>query len=216
MISGGVVADVKLSDSGRVYSDLEFDSTTFRNCSLAGAGGSPRSVVVQRVSARACTLSRCHAYRAFFDDVQIDGLVTEDSVQLSGCVFRHVVLRGNVGEIFLHPSQNAQESVDQEALQMYADIDWAMDISEARFGDTSLYYLPGDLVRRNPEEQFLLRRETFTDIDRGTLPSFLKFAVRRFKFTPFSSMVTVAPQDPASYREYLTQMQEMRARGLVE
>jgi hypothetical protein len=41
---------------------------------------------------------------------------------------------------------------------MYADIEWALDISEAVFSDVDLSYVPGDLVRRGPETQFLIRR----------------------------------------------------------
>src|SRR5204863_5298855 len=92
-----------------------------------------------------------------------------------------------------------RKAVAAAIAEAYQHIDWALDISEASFADADFYYVPGQLIRRDPETQFLLRRESFADIDIRTLPTAAKFAASRFESTPFDSIVAVAPKQSKEF-----------------
>jgi hypothetical protein len=44
-------------------------------------------------------------------------------------------------------------------LDYYSRVDWALDISKADFEEADLYYVPGNLARRDEETQVLLRQD---------------------------------------------------------
>jgi hypothetical protein len=98
----------------------------------------------------------------------------------------------------------------------YADVDWAVDITEAEFDNVDLYYLPGDLVRYDPETQFLLRRSALAEANTADLPPFADIAVSRFESTPFESLVAVAPRRNKKFPEILAHYRELRDRGIAD
>src|SRR5687767_6390524 len=95
--------NVKFVDTGRVVQDVHFDKVTFDRCFLGHREGTPSSLTVRDVVARDCSALDCAAYSVFFDDVRIDSLTTRGSLDLYGCVFRHVVLTGHFGRVMAQP-----------------------------------------------------------------------------------------------------------------
>jgi len=220
-IEGQQFTDVRVLGGGKVYEGLEFSRTRFVRCKFAQFDGPPRELVARNVRAVDCRADRCHAQNAYFDEVVVENLQTSPMMHLYGCVFRHVVLRGRIGPMMAvgpnttlpKPERTARAAAVVEA---YQDIDWALDISEASFVDADFYYVPGHLVRRDPQNQFLLRRESFADMDVSTLPTVAKFAVMRFESTPFDSIVAVAPKGSKEFERDLDALEYLRSRGLAE
>lgn len=87
---------------------------------------------------------------------------------LWGCVFSQVELAGHMSGLKINrrvaagtiatPAQQAAWDLAFSAY--YSDVDWALDISKAKFaGGVTFEALPGEKIKRNVETQVLVRRE---------------------------------------------------------
>lgn len=175
-----------------------------------------RDVTISRSSAANCSV---HAVR--FEDVTVDGLSLARLHWFSGCVFKHVTLKGRIGPLMTIPVNEGIEAGVRTAFnaaieEYYRDVDWALDISEAEFSDADFYMVPGHLVRRDPETQFLLRRDVVEKTQGAELPAYAGIAVSRFEATPFDSLVTVAPRRSKHFARYLEELEYLRRAGLAE
>ncbi|GAB2860758.1 hypothetical protein GCM10027074_29840 [Streptomyces deserti] len=104
-----------------------------------------------------------------------------------------------------------------EAMRVaYQEVEWALDIREAKFSDASFYYVPGELIRGDEETQFLLRRESFAGADLSDLPVYAGIAAGRFGVSPWDSIVAVAPGRSKSFGQVLSELDELRGMGLAE
>lgn len=82
---------------------------------------------------------------------------------LWGCVFKHVKLSGSLSGLKINrsagPLHPDQQKWDAAILAFYDTVDWALDISDAKFkGGCTFEAIPGHLIRRNPETQVLVKR----------------------------------------------------------
>lgn len=211
--------NVKSVGSHRTVADLELVRCEFTGSALSQFDDPAFSLVVRDVTARRCVVKRSVSSGARFEEVLVDGLTTA-SLQLEGCAFRHVTLRGRIGLLMLVPPNpsmppDVRAAFERGLRDFYAGVDWALDISEAEFDGADLYYLPGDLVRRDPETQFLLHRPG-PDADLSGLPVYADIAIRRFESTPFDTLVAVAPKKSKKFADMLAHYEELRARKLAD
>lgn len=104
----------------------------------------------------------CQLFGGVFDEVVVDGLEGA-TVWLSGCVFRHVVIRGKCSSIVIRrqvsPGPRRVTAVDLVEAETYATIDWALDVSELAARDVELLGVPARLVRRDPGTQLVATLE---------------------------------------------------------
>ncbi|MFB7336962.1 hypothetical protein ACFC00_35875 [Streptomyces adustus] len=217
-----VIARVKVIGSNRVFGPAELDRCEFQNSVLAQFDDPDLGLVVRDVTARRCRVSGLGAQGVRFEDIRIDGLAITTQLNLNGCVFKHVTLRGNIGPLMATPPnlslpQDVRDRFTAGIVAYYADVDWALDISEAAFAGADFYHVPGHLVRRDEETQFLLHRERveqFGSLER--LPPVARFAARRFESTPFDTTVAVAPRRSKHFASYLADLEVLRAEGLAD
>lgn len=221
LIEKQAFSDVKSVGTGRTIAGLDLVRCEFTGSNLSQFDDPGLGLVVREVSATRCVVARSFVTGALIEDVLVDGLTTKPDLTLAGCGLRHVTVRGRVGTWFV-TAPNAMMPEEQQAaftsalLQYYAGGDWAIDITEAEFDNANLNFIPGELVRRDPDTQFLLRRESFAGVDRSELPTFASIAVSRFDATPLDSLVAVAPKRSKRFAETRAQLQELRDRGLAE
>ncbi|MFF7966090.1 hypothetical protein ACFZC3_12085 [Streptomyces sp. NPDC007903] len=215
------VRDVKVVGTGREISGYELVGCEFNGCVISQFDDPGMGLIVRDLTAERTAVKRCVVHGVRFDSVLIDGLTTSSLLHLSGCVFKNVTLRGRIGQLMTAPPsatlpETAQSALVQGIVDFYADVDWALDISDAEFADADFYYVPGTLVRRDPETQFLLRRDLLDGVDLGDVSPYVEIAVSRFDTTPFDSIVAVAPRRAKYFKEALAGFQELRKRGLAE
>jgi hypothetical protein len=162
--------------------DAEVRRCTFTECQHpAWFEGSERPTL------RRVNLVRCHVRAS-----ELGAVVAEDCVidtvwfhrgmwgpqLLAGCAFRHVVIRGNVtgGLRFgistewhrtWPPPLVSDDPVHRANADYYADVDWALDISQANFTAVEMSWcdIPARLIRRDPETQVVLARQSVTNGD---------------------------------------------------
>lgn len=222
MLEKQEIVGVKSLGSNRTLGPVDLDRCVFNGSGLAQFDDPDLGLVVRDVTARRCRVIRSVAQGVRFEDVHIDGLAITSQLNLNGCVFRHVTLTGNIGPLMATPPnsslpQDIRDRLTAGIVAYYSGIDWALDISGAAFSDADFYYVPGHLIRRDEETQFLLHRdrvEQFGGLER--LPVFAQIAARRFEATPFDTVVAIAPKRSKHFATYLADLEVLRAEGLAD
>lgn len=164
---------------------------------------------------------------AALEDVTLHNLKRQGASPLFlwGCVFKRVKLSGALSGIKINrsagPLHPDQQKWDAAIVAFYKTVDWALDISEAKFkGGCSLEAIPGHLIKRNPETQVLVKRDSLdacdwerldydgTAIDIG-LSWFLSGSL-------FDSVVVAARSEPKWAKRDLAVLKMLRSKGIAE
>jgi hypothetical protein len=138
-----------------------------------------------------------------------------------GCVYRDVTLRGRLGS-WIFNSMNKRVDVGlrkkflESEREFYRNVDCALDISEAVFEAADLYYLPGDLVRRDPETQFLVRKKHFAGADLSEFPKWARYILERVEENPYDSTVIVAGRAEEDFERTIAEFQQLVDLGIAE
>lgn len=158
-------------DEPRTYEGLHLERCDLADISLSCTEPSKRSIV------RDSTFVDCRVARsvglagALVDNVIIDGLRTIGTPFLNGTLLRHVTFRGRIGNLVVDQywkpdAPSTTQLLRDAARAFYDDVDWAVDISTARFDASfELRSVPGNLVIGDPETQVLLRRSELLGLD---------------------------------------------------
>jgi hypothetical protein len=223
--SGATFEGLRDGDAS-IHSDLVLTKCRFWGCGMSRSKSPELRTVVRRVHATRCETHRVVVGPAVFDEVVVDGLRTRDLLQLWGCVFRHVTLTGRVGRIMVSPSYapltatQAQQRALMEANQrFYADVDWALDISQVDADELELYGVPARLVRRDPETQVVVLRSkaqagTWRSLDLdGT---WWGVSLERLANGPVEDVVLAAPRRHRRFKQLVAGLQLLRASGVAE
>lgn len=222
-LKGETFDHIKVSADERRLGPATLERCTFLACTFRQGAAVDSGLVVSGVKATRCELDTCIAIGVRFEDVEIDTLAVKGSdVALHGCVFSRVTLKGKIGALVVGgpvddgSGLGALPDVSGQFRAVYEQIDWALDISEAGFTSVDLSFVPGDLVRRDPETQFLVRRSSFHGVDPAQLPNLGRVLRRRFTKVPFDSMVVAAPTRSRQFQDQLDELRELRDLGLAE
>ena len=164
LIEKQVFLNAKSVGSHRTFADVQLVRCEFTGSNLSKFDDPAMNLIVRDVTMTRCVAKRSSMAGVRFDNVLVDGLSASDGVMLDGSTFRHVTVRGRIGPVMVIPppfsiSQELQDAFTASIVRYYQDVDWALDISEAEFESVDLYFVPGDLIKRDPETQYLLRRK---------------------------------------------------------
>jgi len=216
---------------GSVYEDLDLLRCSFKGCSFGQQARLPsQRTVVRRVHATNCTFSGGPIGPVFFEDVHISGR-RGSNVWAYGALFKHVTLSGKVGGFVLKASRWGSAAMTDElraseaaftvaTAAFYASIDWALDISKAEFSmlDWRLE-MPSRLVRRDPETQFVARRERVIDRRWQQIPLDWITSIGLSNFLDFGHAERIFAAPKASkqhFKEELESLQLLRKEGILE
>ncbi|BCY05663.1 pentapeptide repeat-containing protein [Actinoplanes sp. L3-i22] len=212
---------VKSIGSHRTLRGWELSGCRFAGSTLSQFDDPGMNLVVRDTTLTRSVCKQSSLSGVRLEDVLVDGVTMTGSLNLYGCALRHVTLRGRVGTWFVMPPNPSlpapvRAAFAAEIERHYADVDWALDITAAEFTSAQLQYVPGELVRRDPETQFLLRRAVVGAVPRAELPTFASFEVSRFETTPLDCIVAVAPKRSKDFAAILAQLTGLRDQGLAE
>jgi hypothetical protein len=219
-LTGRTFENVRSFGGSHTYHEIDLDRVKFTGCVLGQQNDPEFGFVVRDVTATRCRTDNCRVQGVRFEDVTVDGLATKHQ-DLGGCLFKHVTLKGRIGPIMTTPVNRAlpvetREAMNAAMVAYYKDVDWALDISAAEFSDADFYMVPGDLVRRDPETQFLLRRDVVAQAGEESLPIGPRIAASRFESTPFDSIVAVVSRRSKNFTRDLDEFEQVRKAGLAE
>lgn len=153
-----------------VFADMEFVRCVFDNCLLSATPDPATRSTVSNVRLIDCSVGPggVGIDSPIFDNVTVEGLRVgaEGILSTHGAVFKHVTLRGRLEPVRINRSlgmtfDRYQAAFDQANRDFYRGVDWALDIREADPLELDFEegVVPGDLVRREPVTQVLIRRE---------------------------------------------------------
>jgi hypothetical protein len=150
--------------------DCKASYTAFHNNSTAVPTDPAKRLTIRNVSIYRCHHWACHAHGVVFDnvtltDVRGGGVGAKAPSFLWGCVFSRVQIRGPLSGLWWRwKVEPDDDSLSRRFLwaniALYQSIDWALDVSEARFSIyESLLGVPARLVKRDPTRHFVMTRE---------------------------------------------------------
>jgi hypothetical protein len=213
-------------NSGRVFRDLEFRKCRFISSSLSITRNPRRRSTVRNVKLTQCEEIGCALNAAIVEDVIVDGLKTSDLFQSWGAVYKHVLLKGNIGRIMISPvvatgmaKPKEQAAFDEANAKYYETIDWALDISEARFYECDIRRVPARLIRREPETQVVVKRE------KALLGEWKKLDLSKTYWSVWIDLflkdgdpdiVLVAPKRHPKFSDWLDGLKMLRDAGVAE
>lgn len=213
-------------DTGAVYSDLEFDKCRFESCGISITRDPALRATVRNVHLRRCEQRGSTLRGAIIENVLIDGFKTGGLFQTWGAVFRHVKLQGKIGRIMISPlvapgnvAPEEQRAFDEVNERYYADVDWALDISEAEFEECDLRRVPARLVRRDPETQVVVKREAALRGEWRKLDlseTYWANAIDGFLHEGDPDIVLVAGKRQKNFRDLHKGLKLLRSAGVAE
>ncbi|RBJ74522.1 hypothetical protein C3L29_033635 [Pseudomonas sp. MWU12-2534b] len=121
---------------------------------------------MRNVHLKNCIANGCGIGPAIFESVEIEGLATNDLLIIWAAIFDRVKLAGDIGKMkinswahFTDRTEVTQGPFTRAREKYYRQVDWALDISEARFKGFDVTGIPARLFRRDPETQVVVTRE---------------------------------------------------------
>lgn len=211
---------------GKIHSDMVFKYCRFISCFISATKNPRKRSIIRNIAFYGCETRGCSIYPAIIEDVLVSSLKTHNLLQTWGTVFKHVKLEGNLGDIMISPlvdvmntNPRMQTAFDEANAKYYASVDWALDISEARFIDCELQRVPARLVRRDPETQVVITREKALsgewkklDLSKTYWATSIKFFLDRGD----PDVVLVAPKQYSKYPDLLDGLKMLRDAGVAE
>lgn len=213
-------------DGSRRVENARFVRCRFLSCFTAPADSPEDRFLIRNVEVVACSQRACSLRTTALEDIVVDGLAQSGGTPLFfwGCVFKRVVMQGLLSAPKVNAEVRPVSTPRQRALweqanaTYYQTVDWALDLREARF--KTIFDLPGvpaSLVRRDPETQFVLRRETVSSSDwKGRCASLASGIVDEFMTSGAPDVVVVVGRASRKFREHLVVLQELRRLGVAE
>ena len=214
-------------ETQEIFENIEFDKCVFDNCRISQTNNPFYRSTVRNVKLTNCKTIHSDTGIAIIEDVMVENLTVVQILQIYGSVYKHVTLKGKIGDIMLcdFPPLNVFDEEEQEAVrcenrEYYAGIDWALDISQAEFTDCDIRGVPSDLIRRDPETQMILRREKAERIDWSKLPLkrgrlFQIIADNMFDFG-YDDTLLIAAKRARDFTELMHDLKVLKEEGWVE
>ncbi|OKK00191.1 hypothetical protein [Amycolatopsis sp. CB00013] len=221
-------ADLYDEDSGETYEDLEFVRCKFRSCALSMARTPDTRTTVRRVTLRDCESSWCFVMSPILEEVTIDGLKSgSNPLFTQGALFHRTTLTGKFDSVVISPRADpvtypdANGSLFDEAREeFYSRIDWALDIRHVEARSLEIYDVPASLVRRDPETQAVVLRESAAredvwralDLGETWWPQVLETMLAQ----NYDQAILVTPLRDRHAAAFIDGIRKLRAAGVAE
>jgi hypothetical protein len=221
-----------LNEGGGAYSGMRFNNCIFNNCRLALTTDSTLMPIVSNVELNNCSQIGCRIGPAILRDITVTNLNTGDLFIIWGAFFDRVILSGNVNSIKINRlvsvvdrSPVKQRAFDELRHKFYQSVEYALDIRTARFRTFDSTGIPARLIKRDPESQVVVTRNTALkfvtpgwEAQLDPTNKLWPFMVNSLISSGEEDMVLVAPLASAKKKrdELLRGLRELQALGVAE
>jgi hypothetical protein len=209
-------------DEAAVFGGMKFENCEFSGCTLSQVVDPTYPIKVEDVTISGGNFVNNNALGILFENVTVSDCSTSGRPMImQGCAYKNVTLRGRLGS-WIFNDMNHRVSLDlrqrflESERDFYREVDYILDISEAVFEAADMYYIPGDLVRRDPKTQFLVRKSKLVDMDLSEIPKRTQRLLRRVEENPYDSTVIVAARNEEDFGGALSDFQQLVDLGIAE
>lgn len=212
--------------------DASFHECIFERCALSLTQDISRMSEVRRMELIDCVVNSCQTGPLIASEVRISNLKTNDLLIFWCPYLDRVTLSGEIGKMKINAAADTstvgndrQKPFEDYRTRFYAGVEWALDISGARFKEFDVRGVPGRLIRRDPESQVLITRERALQIATPGWKQQLDpsnnlwpFMIDLFLSDGDEDTVFVAPLGAAKAKRdpLLKGLQELRSIGIAE
>ena len=217
-------------DGGAILSDLIFKNCIFDNCALSISKNPSNISKIKNVIAENLSVSSCDIGPCIFEDVLIENLRINEILIFHSPLFKNVKLSGNIGNLKINSAAfsiydrpDLQNCFNELRNNYYKNIEYALDISEAKFLSFDCNGIPSDLIKRNKDSQFIIRKKNISNIDRlnkefAIAYPYVFFMVKMFLDSPHLDEVLVAPlaKPTKKYKPILEGLTRLQELGIVD
>jgi hypothetical protein len=213
------------SGPGAKVTGMRWDRVEFLNCVLRCTRDPQDRLQITDVDLVDCSEKGCYVEGAVLTDVTLDGLLVQDAIplKLAACAFNRVTLRGELGQIIIRPKlhmafRDLQPAYGAANAALYAQTDWALDISGARGCAVDVQGIPSRLIRRDPETQAVMTfgqalAGRWREIDLTGTPFGVHAKI--ILETGAEDMVLTADHSSANFAYQVAKLAELRSFGCV-
>ena len=219
----GEISGLHPLQSPVVLSNLSLAHMSINNCDVPLAANPKQRATLRDISIFECEHYACSVHGARLQDIVVTDVRGSSKAPsfLRGCVFSHVTLRGGMGGVWFSPIADSfhphltQPYLAANAAE-YRNIDWALDITEARFGHFfSLAGIPASLVRRNPARHWVMTREAAQVLVKEAAQTIWTSCAQQLIELGLADTVLVVAGSTKSVRGDLEEAAQLRDRGLL-
>jgi len=213
------------STNSAVVGNCSIASVAFHNNSI-GIPSKPKDrCVIRDVSVYRCEHWACHAYGALFEDVTVTDIRGGGKAPsfLWGCVYSRVTLRGLISGLLFRWQLDPNDVTTSKRflasnLALYESIDWALDISAAKFSFLQcLTGVPPKLVRINPEVHFVLSLKAASElVSRSAAKDIWAICAEELIESGMDSVVIVVGGSGKKQQAEIQSALALRAEGLLQ
>lgn len=156
---------LKDRSADKTFADMSFHKCMFDNCLLSMERSDGARSRINNVNLNECRFVGCQIGPALFTDVTATNSAASDLSIFWGSLFHRVKFAGKVSALKFNisvtglPDPKIQKIYDDSRIKFYEEIDWAIDISSARFTSFDCLGIPARLFRLDPEVQGMVHRE---------------------------------------------------------
>jgi hypothetical protein len=219
----GEISGLQRPASPLVLANFSLARISINNCSIPLEPRPQRRAILRDISLFECEHYACSADGASFQDIVVTDLRGYGKAPslLSGCAYSHVTLRGRMGGLWFRPQASMDDPQVEAAYRSanaahYATTDWALDITEAKFGHFfSLAGIPASLVRRNAQLHFAMTRDGARVVASEANRTVWGLCAQELLDLDFPDAVLVTGGSPKLRRSYLDDAARLRERGLI-
>ena len=217
-------------NAGIEIGGMRFEECTFDNCSTSAKADPEKISRVSNVIIKNGRVFNCIVGHCKFEDVEVNNLTVNSLLILWSPFFNRVKLTGNIGAIKINATANVpicpdlQAKFNEKRTEFYKNVDWALDISNARFVTFQCEGVPVDLIRRDTSSQVIVRKSKISSLEelgdnfKEEYPDVF-FWMEMFLESPHQEEVMVTPlrQRPAKRRNQIHQgLMELRKLGIAD
>lgn len=168
VISGTEIEGI-LDHERQSFCDFEFNRCTFAHAGIIVRDESCEEPA-KRATVRNIRINDCRAADATLDGAIIENVTVHNlqrgraPIFLRANAYKHVTLSGKIAVVEIRGKLGVMDDSwdglwDDANARFYEPVDWALDISEARFASLSISGVPSRLIRRDHDTTAVVTRE---------------------------------------------------------
>jgi hypothetical protein len=211
-----------------------YENIRFRRCSFEGTGlicaRPEKRSHIRGIEIIACEQRSCGMEGPIIENVLVEDFNTHGQVLFFlACVFKHVVFKGKIGQMVINNNaahgmedrifgkKSALELFQKANAEYYAQVDWALDISQGEFSSLSIIGIQPKLIRRDPESQVIISRDKLLkgEWKKMKFKSDIVAIIDSFRKRDEADFILIAPKRSVRFNDLMEDFKILRKAGII-